>query len=58
MSEGSRSIRCMTKRALLLFVAVIGLCIATPTLLSAYGSNGVDCKTPTNMGLATCVTIK
>ena len=44
----------MTKRALLLFLSVIGLSIATPTLLSSCGS-GVDCKDPANASSASCV---
>lgn len=43
----------MTKRALFLFIAVISLCIATPTLLSSCG--GVDCKDPANASSASCV---
>lgn len=44
----------MTKRALLLFTAVIGLCIAAPTLLSSCGP-AVDCKDPANASSASCV---
>jgi hypothetical protein len=53
MSGGACSIRRMTKRALLLFTAVIGLCIAAPTLLSSCG--GVDCTLPANANSAACV---